>query len=132
MAKQRRSHSGQSILSEQMMIFFIVIGVVVAVTVYVQRTFKARIHDAQDFMINSVADNNVCDANCLMATGNKISNEYEPYYQQLTAQSQMQREQDLTAAQGNANVIGAVYRKFFNQEIQTSSFSNQLPPELAQ
>ena len=59
------NNKGQSILSEYVMIFFVVIAAAVAMTIFVQRGFEARIHDARNFMINSVINSSVCDANCL-------------------------------------------------------------------
>ncbi len=76
------NNKGQAVLSEYVMIFFVVIAALVAMTTFVQRGFEARIHDARNFMINAVINSSVCDANCLAATGGNISYEYEPYYLQ--------------------------------------------------
>lgn len=130
MRKQWRSHRGQSVLSEYTMVIFIVIAAVVAITVYVQRSLEARIHDARNFMVDSVVNNSVCDANCLLATGN-IMHEYEPYYTQMAASSSQNQEQELTAAQGNAQVIGAIYGQSDNETTQSNAVTNQLPPEWA-
>jgi hypothetical protein len=126
MRQQWRSHKGQSILSEYTMVIFLVIAALVAITVYVQRSIEARIHDARNFMIDSVANTSVCDANCLLATGT-ISHEYEPYYTQTAANIQQGQSQELTAATGNAQVIGAIYGQFVNEDTQSNSVSNQLP-----
>jgi len=112
------------------MVIFIVIAAVVAITVYVQRSLEARIHDARNFMVDSVVNNSVCDANCLLATGN-IMHEYEPYYTQMAASSSQNQEQELTAAQGNAQVIGAIYGQSDNETTQSNAVTNQLPPEWA-
>ena len=130
MKKQRRSQSGQSILSEHIMIFFVVIAVVAAITVYVQRALQARIHDARDYVISSVANSAVCDANCVRAAGN-ITAEYEPYYTQMTVQSQQNNDQSRTSMPGKAMVIGAIYGKSFNEATQTGSVSCQQPPQCA-
>ena len=130
MSKQWRSHSGQSVLSEQMIIIFIVIAAIAAITVYVQRSLEARIHDARNFMVDAVANNSVCDANCLLATGN-IMHEYEPYYMQMATSSLQNQEQEITAAQGNAQAIGAIYGQSDNETAQSNTVTNQLPPEWA-
>jgi len=128
MSKERRFECGQAILSEYVMIFFVVIAAIVAMTVFVQRSLNARIHDARDFAISAV--NGVCDANCQEAAGN-VTYEYEPYYTQLTAQSQQNQEQTFWATNGSANIIGAVYGKIVNEATQANAVSGQLPPECA-
>lgn len=122
---------GQSILSEHLMIFFIVIAALVAMTTYVQRSFEARIHDARNFMIDSVMNNSVCDANCLAATGGQISHEYEPYYSETFSDVQKNEIETKGATKGKPVIIGAVYYSSINQETYTNSISNQLPPECA-
>jgi len=129
MGQQWRSQSGQSILSEHTVVFFIVIAAVVAITAYVQRSFEARIHDARNFAIDTVTNSNVCDANCLMATGGVIKHEYEPYYTQMASTSQQNQEQSFTATSGNAQVIGAIYGKFDKESTQANAVTNQLPAE---
>ena len=63
------NNKGQTILSEYVMIFFVVIAAAVAMTVFVQRGLEARIHDARNFMITTVTNSGACDANCLNAAG---------------------------------------------------------------
>jgi hypothetical protein len=125
---------GQAILSEYVMVFFVVIAAAVAMTLFVQRALEARIHDARDFMIDSVTNSGACDANCLNAaglTGNQIPYEYEPYYSVAISNSQ-QNQQDFTSAQpGSAQAIGAIYNRSLSDNSQAGSFDCQLPPECA-
>jgi hypothetical protein len=122
------NNKGQSILSEYVMIFFVVIAAAVAVTTYVQRSFEARVHDARNYMIDAVNKSSVCDANCMAATGGSISHEYEPYYSEMVSDA-VQNESDSTGAgAGNRQVLGAKYFKNLNEETQTTSTSVQLPP----
>ena len=81
------NNKGQSILSEYVMIFFVVIAAAVAMTVFVQRGFEARVHDARNFMIDSLINSGACDANCVQAAGGNIGHEYEPYYTQTLQMS---------------------------------------------
>ena len=125
------NNKGQAILSEYVMIFFIVIATAVAMTTYVQRSYEARIHDAKNFAISSVINNEVCDANCLKATGGNIFYEYEPYYTVSDA-NVWQNQQDFTGATtGNAQVLGAVYIQSSNEATQTTGNSTQLPSKCA-
>lgn len=125
------NNKGQSILSEHVMVFFVVVAALVAMTTYVQRTFEARIHDTKDFMIQSVINSGACDANCLAATGNQISYEYEPYYTQTISDVRQNQKVTKTATQGKPQAIGVIYYNSINEETNTESNSNQLPPECA-
>jgi hypothetical protein len=126
------NNKGQAILSEYVMIFFVVIAAAVAMTTFIQRSLEARIHDARDFMIDTVTNSGACDANCMNAAGlagNQIPYEYEPYYT-VTMSGVQQNQQDTTSAMpGNAQVIGAIYNKSMNENSQSGSFDCQLPPE---
>ncbi len=129
------NNKGQAILSEYVMIFFIVIAAVAAMTTFVQRGFEARIHDARNFMINSVVNSGACDANCLSATGavgNQIPYEYEPYYAQMLSDVGHNEQVNAGATTSSVNwSIGAVYTKSLNEETNTVSTSTQLPPKCA-
>jgi predicted small secreted protein len=120
------NNKGQSIFSEYVMIFFVVIAAGVAMTAFVQRSFEARIHDARNLLIQTV--NSACDANCMNATGGNIAYEYEPYYQQYTATVQNYQKDSSGTTQGNSQVLGAIYIRTVNGEASTSSVSYQLPP----
>ncbi len=123
-------NKGQAILSEYVMIFFVVVAAAVAVTTFVQRGFEARVHDARNFMVDSV--NSACDANCHAAAGvvagGNIPHEYEPYYSQMLSDVQQNEQDNLGAARGKAQVLGAVYYKSINEATKTISTSDQLPP----
>ena len=110
------------------MIFFVVIAAAVAITTYVQRGLEARVHDARNFMIDSVNQSGVCDANCMAATGNKIGYEYEPYYSLMFSDIKQNESDSTGAGAGNSQVIGVKYYKSLNEETQSSSTSIQLPP----
>jgi hypothetical protein len=125
------NNKGQTVLSEHVMIFFVVVAALVTMTTFVQRGFEARIHDARNFMINSVMNNNVCDSNCMAATGNQIGNEYEPYYTQLISDTERNEEEYKGATQGSPAAIGAIYVNTMNEESKTFSISGQLPSECA-
>ena len=122
---------GQSVFSEYVMIFFVAIACLIAMTAFVRRSIQARIHDANNFMINAVANSQVCDANCLMATGGKISPEYEPYYQQVVSDVQQNIQEKKGETTGNPAALGAVYLKSVSGGTQAITNSNQLPPECA-
>jgi len=127
------NNKGQSVLSEYVMIFFVVIAAAVAMTTFVQRSFEARVHDARNYMIDTVSNTlaNECPE-CLNATGaigNQIPHEYEPYYAQTISDVYHNEDTNAGATTGNAQVIGAIYIKNLNEKTQVTSTSNQLPPQ---
>jgi len=122
------NNKGQAVLAEYVMIFFVVIAAVVAVTVYVQRGLNARIHDARNFAVDSVTTSGACDANCMRATGGTISHEYEPYYTQMASNVDQGHAERYGTTTGSPQVIGAIYTKSLNEDTNTTSGSAQLPP----
>lgn len=122
------NNKGQSILSEYVMIFFVVIAAAVAVTTFVQRALEARVHDARNFALDSVMSSGACDANCVQAAGGNVSHEYEPYYSISLADVQHNSAEADTQGQGNAQVLGAIYTKSTTDTTQTNATSVQLPP----
>ncbi len=127
------NNKGQAILSEYVMIFFVVIAAVVAMTTFIQRGLEARVHDARNFMIDSASTAlvNVCAGNtdCTAAVGNKVPYEYEPYYAQMISDVGHKEQENAGETPSSVNwSIGAVYTKSLNEETQTNSFSVQSPP----
>jgi len=122
------NNKGQSVLSEYVMIFFVVIAAAVAVTTLVQRALEARVHDARNFAMDSVMSSGACDANCVQAAGGNVSHEYEPYYSIALSDVQHSSAEAGTEQQGNAQVLGAIYTKSTSDTTQTNSTSVQLPP----
>lgn len=70
----RRSYhkTGQAVMGQYALVFFVVIAAVTAMTIYVRRGLQGRIRDARTHMIDTIKD----------GSGIKdISLAYEPYYQ---------------------------------------------------
>ncbi len=128
-----RNQQGVVSSAEYTVTFFLVIAVVVAMTVYIQRSLQARMRDARQYMIATVSSQ--CDANCMNATGlpgkSTIGEQYEPYYAQVQAtvgtDSSVQKGL-LAPGVGGTGIFMAQT----NAENQSASDSNQLPPVNAQ
>ncbi|MDE2221700.1 MAG: hypothetical protein KGK03_01375 [Candidatus Omnitrophica bacterium] len=118
------NNKGQSILAEHVMVFFVVIAAITAISVLVQRGLQARIHEARNFAVDSVI--NACDINCLKATG-RIPHEYEPYYMVTTANIQTNEAQAEGTTTGNPQALGVKYLTSENTSTQIGSNSIQLP-----
>ena len=125
------NNKGQAVMSEYVMIFFVVIAAAVAMTMYVQRALEARIHAARNFMIQTVNNSGACDANCLHATGGNIWYGYEPYYTETVADIQQGQTDTTGATTGNPKVLGGKYLKSLNEDSSAVSTTLQLPPGCA-
>ena len=127
------NNKGQAVLSEYVMIFFVVIAAGAAITTFLQRAFEARVHDARNLAVDAVMNSGACDANCLQAAGaidNKIPYEYEPYYTQTIADVTRNEAANagLTPGKGQGS---DVYAKSMNEKTATISNSTQIPPQCA-
>jgi hypothetical protein len=126
------NNRGQSALAEHVMVFFIVVAALVAMTVYVQRSLEARIHDARNNAIDELVNSGVCDANCLAATGGSINHEYEPYYTVMSTSFATNGWEQAAQTNGSANSIGAIYYNNVNEDTIINATSGQLPAACAQ
>ncbi len=122
------SQKGQASLPEYVVTFFVVIGAIVAITVYVQRGLQARTYDARNYMVAQAAKD--CDADCKAATSqvsnNAILPEYEPYYGQVDSKTTRESRQDNQLLQGGTT---GIFRKIINEETSSDTVSTQLPPK---
>jgi hypothetical protein len=116
MFKQLRKNDGQATMTEYLVVFFLVIGAIVSMSVYVQRALQGRIRDARVYMINEAAQ----------AHQGPIYYEYEPYYGYVSS----------NVARGGNNTIDltggagtSIFRKRTSESVDIKTFSNQAPPK---
>jgi hypothetical protein len=118
--KIRMTNRGQATMSEYLIVFFLAVGTIVSMSVYIQRTLQSRIHDARDYMIEEAAK----------AHEAPIRTEYEPYYGYVDSIISRQ-QQDSSALVGPAGGTG-IFRKGVDQAVIANSMSQQAPPKDAQ
>ena len=128
MFKTLRHNSGQASLPEYVVTFFIVIGVVVAMTTYFQRALQGRIQDATTVVAKTA--NEACDKDCKNATGltenQSIPREYEPYYVQAVSDVNRTTEENRAYLSGKPT---GIFVKNSNAEVEVRSDSTQLAPK---
>jgi hypothetical protein len=112
------TNKAQTNVSEYLVTFFIAIGSIVAMTVYVQRALQAKIRDSRNYMIETAAQ----------AQGHDIQFEYEPYYGFVN--SMVSRESDVQQALLPGGTTG-FYTKNMDESIYVESLSVQAPPREA-
>ena len=157
-----KNQRGTTSLAEYAVTVFLVIAVVTAMTMYVQRTLQARMRDARHYMAKTVGekcdlycgeaaglttwlvntgsanfDNTQCggltNLDCEQSTGmisvQRVGDQYEPYYAQVSAQvdSEKLRNKKLMASTS----ASGIFMDQSNAQTQTSSFSNQASPSHA-
>ena len=87
----KHARKGQMVVSEYVLLFFVVVAGVSAMALFVQRGLQSRSRDAKIYMVDLAAKaceqaTQVNGVDCLGATGvnteqtNKLAYEYEPYY----------------------------------------------------
>ena len=119
MLKHLNDNKAQAIAGEYLLVMFLVVGMVGAMTLYFRRALQARIHDARYGMITTVQDRaGSVSANFV---GN-LYRAYEPYYANAmsTVNQQLQSTTRLSE--------GGYFRKEYNDYVRVESFSVTAPP----
>ena len=104
---------------EYVVVIFIVIGAIITMSIFVQRTLQGRIRGARHYMIREAA----------IAHGNFIRYEYEPYYGNVQSTVTRSQDDDTRLLDGGAT---GIFRKFTNQQVTADTVSVQAPPKDAQ
>ena len=108
------------IFNEHAIIYFIAIGIVVSMSIYMTRALQSRIYEARKYMINTVKS-------VKTATGavGKLRLEYEPYYTNSDGVTDRQiSEQEQLLGGGRTGI----FRKVFDNVTTASGVTIQLPP----
>ena len=124
MLRAIRNNRAQAISSEYVMVFFIVIAVSTAMTIYFKRSIQARMRDARMYMVKEI----ITRTNGVNFVGNGIWVEYEPYYTHQIAQTDRFASVN-TFLLPSLPASSGIFRQ--NPDIITSTevFSNVLPPK---
>ena len=117
MFKNIKGH-GQ-VTTEYIVIFFLAIGALVSMSVFVQRSLQGRIRDARTYMISETAK----------AHEGNIQYEYEPYYGYVGSTTVRNQEDTTKLLVGGGT---GVFLKTLNQQANVTSVSQQAAPKDAQ
>ena len=110
-----KSHRAQ-VLGEYALTFFLVVGVLTAMSVYIRRVLQAKMFDARKYMINTVKS---------APHIGKIKLEYEPYYVATTSLTDESHQEELNVSGGGHT---GIFRKSFDDVTSVQTNSLQLPP----
>ncbi len=111
------------VISEYAILFFLVVAVITAMTGYLRRVLQARIWDARNMMMNTIANNYSCPTSYSMVY------EYEPYYLQTASRN---NNDSVSTERLSAGGTTGMFNKEFLSTIIGQTQSQQLPPSDAQ
>lgn len=118
MFKLLNRKNGQSSLAQYVMVFFMAIGTIVAMTTFVQRALQARIRDTRIYMMNNIKN--------YANISNNFTYEYEPYYANVSTVVQRNRTEQIRLIGGGAT---GIFRKNLNAFTSGDTNSVQAPPK---
>lgn len=125
--KLKHARKGQLVMSEYVLLFFVVVASISAMTLFVQRALQARHRDAKMYAVDLAAQ--ACEqvsiggVDCMGAAGvNGFAYEYEPYYGESKA--------NIGRKSADKKVIDGTgkWGKHFTERTEIGSTSAQLPP----
>src|SRR5262245_41484535 len=120
MFKILNKNFGQSSLSQYVMLFFMAIGTIVAMTTFVQRAIQARVRDAKVYMIDNVKTYGNVEGN--------MQYEYETYYSNVSSIVGREKSEQIRLLGGGAT---GIFRKDTNAATGIVTNSYQAPPKNA-
>jgi hypothetical protein len=120
MLKQLRNNKAQAITSEYVLVLFLVVGMMTAMTIYFKRAIQARIRDARTTMINTV----------LVRAANHYNGmlfyEYEPYYANTTSAIFRDTVSETRVLQGKSS---GIFNKIIDEQTAVQTMSEIAPPK---
>jgi hypothetical protein len=119
MLKGLKNSRGQSVSGEYVMVFFLALGAIAAMSVFFQRTLQGRIRDARNSMVGIVRAYNY--------QGN-IGYEYEPYYTDTDSNIQRRSSVDSRLLSGG---VSGISRDNISEETIVNSLSETAAPRSA-
>lgn len=120
MFKYLKTNKAQAVMGEYVLVFFVVVGLVTAMTVYFKRAVQARVFDARNAMFNIVLNRTAG-----YYTGN-LYGEYEPYY--ASTESTVVRSADTTTGLLPGGTTG-IFQKTFDEVTAVQTHSETAPPK---
>ena len=114
-----RSNKAQ-IFAEHTVLYFMIIGIIVSMTIYMARSLQTRIFEARKYMMNAI----LTTKTATNAVG-KLRLEYEPYYANSeTLTDRQDNEQKQLLGGGRTGI----FRQSYDSSTTSLGNSTQLPP----
>ncbi|MBU0468631.1 MAG: hypothetical protein KKF78_06555 [Candidatus Omnitrophica bacterium] len=117
-----KNNKAQAVMGEYVIVFFVAIGVITAMSTYFQRVVQGRIYDARDSMVRLTRNQSAGFFN-----GN-IFFHYEPYYQNTDSETYRSLRSRTSLAEGGTS---GVYRMEYDDLSRIMTTSVTKPPREA-
>lgn len=119
MLKNLSNRQAQAVMGEYVLVIFMVLAVIVAMTVYFKRAIQARLHDARDYMVNDVRQRTVGSYN------GELYLHYEPYYTNTIATVARDASSTTLILPGASS---GIFRKVIDETTSVQVNSETAPP----
>ncbi len=119
MLKYLKDKQAQVMVGEYVMVIFLVLAAMTAITVYFKRAVQARIHDARYYMANEVRQRVGEQFN------GTLSGSYEPYYTDTSSTISRGSSQTTSVFPG---LSSGIFEESFNEATNVTTFSTTAPP----
>ncbi len=120
MLKYLKTNKAQAVMGEYVMVFFLVVAMVTAMTIYFRRAVQARMHGARNAMLNTVLNR----AGTYF-TGNILAG-YEPYYAQTVSEVRRGEDSETRLLEGGSS---GIFQKESNDSTTVTTQSQTAPPK---
>lgn len=119
MLKNLSNRQAQAVMGEYVVVIFMVLAVIVAMTVYFKRAIQARLHDARDYMVNDVRQRTAGSYN------GELYLHYEPYYTNTIATVARDASSTTRILPGASS---GIFRKVIDETTSVQVNSETAPP----
>ena len=119
MLRNLNNRRAQAVVGEYALVIFLVLAVVTGMIVYWKRALQGRIHDARDYMVNSVRQRTAGSFN------GDLYLHYEPYY--LNTSMTVTRSADHTSRL-LPGMSSGIYVKTISESTNVEVISETAPP----
>ncbi|MBN1870028.1 MAG: hypothetical protein JW847_05580 [Candidatus Omnitrophica bacterium] len=119
MLRALKNRNAQAVMGEYVVVIFLVMAVLMAMTMYFKRALQARIHDARDYMVTEVRARSAGSFN------GDLYREYEPYYTNTLSNVARAIEFETRLLPSGSS---GIFQKIFNEILSVSVNSETAPP----
>ena len=119
MLKALKNKNAQAVMGEYVLVIFLVMAVLSAMTFYIRRAVHARIHDARDYMVREVRGRTAG------AFNGDLYKEYEPYYGNTAARISRRVDDETRVLPGASS---GIFQKIYNETVAVRLNSETAPP----
>jgi len=119
MLRKLKSKKAQAVSGEYILVFFLVVGMLSAMTLFVRRALQSRVRDTYQYVVNTVVDRTREHYN------GAYNFQYEPYY--LLTNAFVDRDDTVIYELKGGGTTG-IFKKIVDGHVSAQTFSETAPP----